>query len=115
VIQQLQPRTDAQRLLRAEALRIGLDISLARWLLFAQRSGSIPMPFLIILVFWLTVIFVGFGLLAPRDGTALATLFICAVSLAGAVFLILELDRPFEGLLRVSVAPLSDALGQLGR
>jgi hypothetical protein len=95
--------------------RIGLDISLARWLLFAQRSGSIPMPFLIILVFWLTVIFVGFGLLAPRDGTALATLFICAVSLAGAVFLILELDRPFEGLLRVSVAPLSDALGQLGR
>jgi hypothetical protein len=115
VIQHLQPRTDTQRSLRAEALRIGLDISLARWLLFAQRSGSIPVPFLIILVFWLTVIFVGFGLLAPRDGTALATLFICAVSLAGAVFLILELDRPFEGLLRVSVAPLSDAPGQLGR
>ena len=63
----------------------------------------------------LTIIFASFGLLAPRDGTALATLFICAASLAGAIFLILELDRPFDGMIRVSSGPLRDALAQRGR
>ena len=111
----LEPRTDAQRALRADAVGIARDIALTRWLLFAQRGGSIPMPFLVMLVFWLTIILAGFGLLAPRDGTALVTLLICSVSLAGAVFLILELDRPFDGLLRVSLAPLRDALPLLGR
>jgi hypothetical protein len=115
VLHKLVPQTEAQRTARTEALGITRDISLARWLLFAQQHGSIPMPFLVMLVFWLTMILTGFGLLAPRDGTAATALLICSLSLAGAIFLILELDRPFDGLLRVSIAPLSDALAQLGR
>jgi hypothetical protein len=115
VLARLQPQGESQRSLRTEARTIAMDIALTRWLLVTEHAGSIPMPFLVMLVFWLAIIFASFGLLAPRDGTALATLFICSVSLAGAIFLILELDRPFDGLIRFSSAPLQDALTQLGR
>jgi hypothetical protein len=43
------------------------------------------------------------------------TLFICALAVSSAVFLILELDRPFEGMLQISSAPVRNALAQLGR
>jgi hypothetical protein len=74
-------------------------LSHARWLLFEQCAGtSIPMPFLVVVVFWLCIIFASFGLYAPRNATVIATLCVCALSVSGAIFLILELDRPFEGI-----------------
>jgi hypothetical protein len=91
-------------------------VSQTRWLLFEQQAGSsIPMPFLVVLVFWLSVIFASFGLYAPRNSTVVATLCVCALSIAGAIFLILELDRPFEGVIRISSAPLQSAITQLGQ
>jgi hypothetical protein len=71
------------------------------------------MPFLAILLFWLTITFASFGLFAPRNGTVLVVLFVCAVSVGSAVFLILELDGPFDGLLKVSADPLRYALTHL--
>lgn len=73
------------------------------------------MSFLVVPVFWLTLIFTSFGLLAPTNSTVIGVLFACALSVAGAIFLILELDRPFQGLLRISTAPLRNALVHLGK
>jgi hypothetical protein len=78
-------------------------------------GSSIPVPFLVVLVFWLCIIFASFGLFAPRNGTVIAAFFVCALSVSGAIFLILELDQSFEGLLQVSGAPLRAALAQLGQ
>ena len=114
-IQALSSPTEAQRTLRAEALRIAVDLGRTRALLFAQSGSAIPLPFLGILVFWVAVIFVSFGLFAPRNATVVATLFVCALSVSGAIFLIVELDRPFQGFLRVSSAPLRTALASLGQ
>ena len=72
------------------------------------------MPFLVVMVFWLAVIFASFGLFAPRNATVIATLFVCALSVSGAIFLILELDSPFSGLLQISDAPLRNAITHLG-
>jgi hypothetical protein len=80
-----------------------------------QLGSSIPAPFLVVLVFWLSIIFVSFGLFAPRNATVVAAFFICALSVSGAIFLILELDQSFEGLLQVSSDPLRAALAQLGQ
>jgi len=44
-----------------------------------------------------------------------ATFCVCALSLAGAIFPILELDHPFEGFVQVSSAPLRSAIAQLGQ
>jgi hypothetical protein len=108
----LVPRDDAQRWLRDRALQISGDLSRTHWLLDVQTGSSIRTPFLVVLVFWLTLIFASFGLFAPRNATALMALGICALSIAGAFFLILEMDRPFSGLIQISSAPIREALGQ---
>lgn len=115
-LRQLSPRNDPQRWLQSRALQIGNEIAEARCLLIEQLGqSSIPMPFLAILVFWLTIIFASFGLFSPRNATVITVLLICALSAAGALFLILELDIPYKGLIKVSSAPLHDALSHLGK
>ena len=114
-IAELTPQSDAQRSVQSQALTQALDLGQRRLLLFEQLGSSIPVPFLVVLVFWLCIIFASFGLFAPRNATVITVLCVCALSVSGAIFLILELDRSFEGLLQVSSAPLRTALAQLGR
>jgi hypothetical protein len=69
----------------------------------------------VVLVFWLTMLFVTFGLFAPRNGTVLVVLFVGACSMSLALFLVLEMSRPLAGVIRVSNAPLVNALEHLGQ
>ena len=114
-IRKLTPQNEAQRALEIDALRISTDIGRTRWVLFEQRGSTIPAPFMVVMVFWLTILFVSFGLFSPPNATVIATLLVCALSVSGAIYLIVELDRPFEGLMRLSSTPLRAALEELGR
>ena len=114
-IQGLLPQNEVQRSLQAQALKMSIDLGQTRWLLFEQGGHSIPMPFLVLLIFWVTIIFLSFGLFAPPNATVIAALFLCALSVSGAIFMILELDRPFGGLIEISSAPMRSAIAQLGR
>jgi hypothetical protein len=114
-LEQLAPENDWQRLLKNQALNAAADLGFKRWDLYGHAGSSVPMPFMLIVIFWLSVIFVGFGLLSPGNRTVQLTLLLCAVSVAAALFLILELDRPFDGLIRISDAPLRNAMEHLGR
>jgi hypothetical protein len=111
----MAPRTEAQRWLLSRALQISGDIAEAHWLMFERSEAGFPWPFLTILVFWLVMLFVSFGLLAPRNATVLCIIFFCSLSVASAVFLIVDMEHPFFGFVQVSSAPLRDALDQLGR
>jgi hypothetical protein len=113
-IQELKPKNDSQRAFQAQALKIALDIGQARWLLFSQKGRSIPFPFLGVMVCWLTVLLASFSMFAPANGTTLVTLLVCALAVSSALFLILELDQPFQGTLQISSAPLRNARPQLG-
>ena len=93
-IRALAPRDDAQRDLRAQALALAEESSANRWLLVLQRHTSVSMPMVVVVVAWLALIFVGFGLFAPTNGTVFTALLLCATSVAGAMFLILEMDDP---------------------
>jgi len=86
-----------------------------RWLFFEQRGSAILVPFLVLVVFWLSVLFMSFGLFAPHNATAVITLLVSAMAVAGALFLILELDHPFSGLIPISSEPLRNALSILGK
>jgi hypothetical protein len=114
-IQKLSPHNGLQRSLHARAVQISNDLAQSRFLLFVESENLIPTPFLSILPFWLVIIFARFSLFSfsPLNVTALTSLSLFALSAAGAVFLILELSRPFTGLLRLSSAPLRNALGTL--
>ena len=115
LVRELRPATDAQRELKEQALKIGTDTAQARWLLFSQRTSSIPMPLLVAMVVWLALIVGSFGLCAPQNAVAVVTLLACSVVTSSALFLILELDQPLEGLIRIPSDALRNALSQLGR
>jgi hypothetical protein len=112
-IEQLSPQTDYQRSLKAQALKATMNLEHTRFLLFEGLGNSIPLPFLVVMVFWLTIIFSSFGLFAPVNPIVFMVFAVCAMSVAGALFLILELDRSFEGMMQVSSAPLRQALVRL--
>jgi len=114
-IRRLTPLDASRRTLQSRALDLGESLLQARWLVSAGGGTSVPVPFLVVLTSWLTITFASFGLLAPRNATVLSILFICALSVSAALFLVLEMDGPFDGLLRVSASPLLYAYAHLNQ
>jgi hypothetical protein len=109
-IQGLSPHDDTQRALKTQIANLMVDLGQLRALLIAQSIPSISMPILIILVSWLVVIFFGFSLIAPPNATTMLALVASAFSVACAIFLILELDQPFGGLIHIPSKPLINVL-----
>ena len=113
-IADLSATTDGQRFAKNRALQLITEMGETRGLLFEQAGGSLSWPFFVILVFWVVMLFVGFGFLTRSNATVLAALFVGALSVAGAIFLILEMNRPYSGLMKISSAPIRSALAAIG-
>jgi len=114
-IQMLSPKTDSERSLQSQAENMMVTIGNTRYMMLEQSGGSISMPFLVVLVLWLTIIFLSYGLFAPDNATVVITMLLCALSVSAAIFLILELDQPFEGLIHISSQPMRNTLERLGQ
>ena len=112
-IRGLKPIDDGQRSLQVQASDINVTLLRQRWLLIEQQGPSVQGVVVVILVSWVTVIFASFGMNAPRNGTVVAVLLICSLAIGGAIFLILEMDRPMDGIMQVSSWPLRNALAQM--
>ena len=112
-IQSLVPQNNLQRSLQARSIETSTDIARARLLLFTETGNSIPLPFLGVLALWLIIIFASFSLFSGLNATVFISLALFALSSSCAIYLILELGRPFTGLMMISSAPLRDALGPL--
>jgi len=114
-IQSLSPKNELQTALKSQALSTVTDLGQLRWQEFEQAETSISTPLLFLLTFWLSILFISFGLFSPSNGTVVAALILAAFSVAGAVFLILELSTPFSGMLQISDVPFQDAFRHLGK
>jgi Protein of unknown function (DUF4239) len=114
-IQRLSPHDDTQRALKAQVGTLLVDLGQLRTLLVAQSIPSISKPMLIILVSWLVVIFFGFSVVAPPNATTTLALVTSAFSVACAIFLILELDQPFGGLIHIPSEPMINVLDHLAK
>jgi hypothetical protein len=114
-IQELSPKDEAKRSLQARASSIAFDLLQTRWLMFEQTATSISLSLIIVLIFWLTALFVSFGLFAPMNATVITSYLIAAVSVSAAIFLIVEMYMPYSGVIRVSSAPLRAAIAHLGK
>jgi hypothetical protein len=114
-VHRLSPHDDSQRALKTEAATLMVDLGQLRSLLQAQAIPSISRPLLIALVSWLVVIFFGFSLVAPPNATTTLALVASAFSVACAVFLILELDHPLGGLIRIPSEPMINVLNHLAK
>jgi Protein of unknown function (DUF4239) len=111
----LTPKDEAQRFAQTRALQLATTMDGTRRLLYEQAGGSLSWPFFVVLVFWLVTLFIGFSLYARRNATAIAAFFVGALTVAGAIFLILDLYRPYSGLMQISSAPIRNALMQIDR
>ena len=106
----LVPTNDSQRALLAQAQIICGQLLQARWLVVEQSGIGLPRLLFVILVSWLTMLFVGLGLFAPRNRTVLAVLLFCNLSFSTALFLINEMSHPLDGIMKISSAPMVKAL-----
>jgi hypothetical protein len=112
-IRALQPVDSAQRGLQDGAVAIHMNLLRQRWLLIEQQGPSVQRVVLVVLVSWVTVIFVSFGLNAPRNGTVMVAFLICSLAIGGSIFLILEMDRPLDGVMRISRWPVENVLAHM--
>ncbi|HTN47996.1 MAG TPA: hypothetical protein VMK32_01045 [Burkholderiaceae bacterium] len=114
-IRSLTPANDVQRSLQARAIDLIEQILDTRWVALTSTENEVPSAFLVIMVFWLTMTFASFGLFAPNNHTVVAALLVASLSVSCAIFLVLELGSPFDGLIKVSGEPLRHALEVLNR
>lgn len=111
----LKSKDDAQSSMRGQAAGLAVSIAQLRWLMYAQLNAGISIPLLVALAFWFTITFLGLGIFAQPNPTTIAALFLAAVAVSGAVFLLQEMYMPFQGPMHISSAPLREALENLGK
>ena len=109
----LAPESSQQRALSDEMKGEVRRLIELRWTLIEEGTTSLNVPLVTVLVIWLTLVFASFGYNAPRNPLVVITFILCAASIGGALFLIIQMDRPFEGLIKVSPAPLQNALAHI--
>jgi hypothetical protein len=109
----LIPQTESQRSEVTTALQTTADLTKTTWLETAKEADHIQHPFVFVMLGWLFLLFVGYGLYAPRNLLVVAALFVGALSIAGAIVLIVDMDSPFEGLIVVSPEPMQKALATM--
>lgn len=114
-LQGLNPKTETGKILQNRALEVAVSVMQTRLLMVEQAGDSLPKPFMTALIFWVTALFMGFGLFTRWNGTVVAALVIGAICVSGAIFMILELSTPYRGIMQIPDAPLRHALAQIGK
>jgi Protein of unknown function (DUF4239) len=112
-VRALTPVDEGQKWLRDQALAINIELLRQRWLLVAEQGATVSPIVLVVLVSWITVIFASFGMNAPRNALVVAAFFLCGLAIGGSIFLILEMDRPLDGVMRISSVPLRNVLREM--
>ena len=114
-VMKLSPKTDLQRTMKTRAIDQAVSIMRSRLMMLERLGSPISWPFLVVLIFWISVLFLGFGLFVRFNVTVTVALAVGALSVAAAVLLILELGDPFGGFMQISDKPVLDALAQIDR
>jgi hypothetical protein len=114
-VEGLPAKDDSQRYFKQQALNLGIQLGQARWLMYEQNTVPFPKFLMVMLVAWVMVLFVSFGIFAPRNPLVVASIFVSAAAVCGAIVLILAMYHPQGVLIRLSDAPLRAAMEQLGR
>ncbi len=114
-VEGLSAKDDGQRYFKQQALNLGIQLGQTRWLMYEQNTVPFPRFLLVMLVAWLIVLFVSFGIFAPRNPLVFISMFVSAAAVCGAILLILAMYHPQGVLIQMSDAPLRAAMEQLGR
>ncbi len=111
----LKPTTEDQRMMRGQAITVANQLVRGRWTLLVNQSGALSPILLGIMVVWIATIFMSFGLFAPHNATVVIAFFICSLSIGTSIFLIREMDSPFDGVIMVSGKAMQSAAAHLAK
>jgi len=114
-IQALPVRDELGRAVQRRIVEVLAQNARTRVLLLNQVNNDLPLPIILIVSFWLVTLFLAFGLVARANAVVLAALVIGAASVGGAMFLVLELNRPFGGVMQIGDGSPRAALAMMGR
>jgi hypothetical protein len=114
-ISALSPKDDNQRFFKQQSMSLEVQLGQLRWLMYEQNTVPFPSFLLVTLIGWLAILFVSFGIFAPRNPLVLAGFLASATAICAAILLMLQMYHPQRGLIRVSEAPLRAAMEQLGQ
>jgi hypothetical protein len=112
-IEALPVESPGQELTRKEAAVLGGEVGRSVWQVLEKSEQQLPPPLIAMLIVWLGLLFFSFGLLAPANRTALGALVLSSLAMAGALFMLLEMNQPFDGFIEVSPGPLETMLDVL--
>lgn len=115
LVRAFKTENEEQHELKSTALRLCEGLEQTRWEMIESKNPPLPVPILGITFFWLTALLTLFCLFAPRTPTMLMVIFICAISISGAIYLFLELGNPQNGLIRISPTPIEKTLREIGQ
>jgi ABC-type multidrug transport system fused ATPase/permease subunit len=114
-VQSLVPKNETQIAIKAAAISAAVNLRHTYWLMFlGTEQSTLSLPLLLVVVSWLTFIFISFGLFAPGNRAVFVTLVACALAVSAAVFIIMAMYTPFSGVMRISSSPIRDALSLMG-
>jgi hypothetical protein len=113
-VEGLSPKNDLQRSIKPRILEVSTDLARTRLLLYVHFDNPIPVPLLVIVILWLTVIFASYTLFADANAVVAVASLVYALAVSSALFLIVDMSQPFSGLMRISNEPLTQVLPQLG-
>jgi len=112
-IRALRPVDDGQKWLQDQALQISTGLLRNRWLMIEQGGSKIQPIVLLVLVLWIAFLFATFGLNAPRNAMVVASFLICSLAIGGSIYLIMEMDQPLAGSMKISSWPITNALSHM--
>jgi hypothetical protein len=112
-IRALKPVDEGQRWLQDQALQISTVLLRQRWLMIEQAGTNIQPVVLVVLVLWISFIFATFALNAPRNSTVATAFLICSLAFGASIYLILEMDSPLNGMMKLSDWPMRNALAHM--
>jgi hypothetical protein len=115
MITDLNGQDPASLQMKNSALQVATDLNKDRWQVVVESTSRLPLPLLVIPVFWITFLTFVYGLFAPRNGTVAMVLFFCSVSIAGAIFLICEMSMPLDGSIKVPINAIQTAIDLINR
>lgn len=112
----LEPKTSTQAAAKSQITLQIIALRRTQWLMYLKsQHNSVPVPLLVVLISWLVIIFVGFGLFSPPNATIFVTLGLAGLAVSAAIFIILEMYAPFTGVMKISSSPVIEALSQMER
>src|SRR5262249_44363694 len=115
MVLELTPATAPQRWIQGQVVGAVSNIGQMRWQLAEESRVIVPTALLVLLVFWLVLLFGSYGLFAPRNTTTIVVLFLSAVAASGTILLIVDLERPYRGVIHLSAGPLQHAIAGVNR